>query len=115
MEAIKFLKESIRMCASYLNNCSACDMSGKTCDIYSPQCNLEEYVAVVEKWSKEHPHKTRQSEFMKQFPNVEYDAREGLIELCPKRLDTTFEPEKGCMSLSCRDCKSEYWLQEVEE
>lgn len=58
MDAIKFLKEKKRMCDSYIN-CDGCGF-GKV-----PKCNHTEddnpkkAVAIVEKWSKEHPIKTR--------------------------------------------------------
>ena len=64
MDAVKFVKEKSRMCNSM--TCGICPVSqnnsGERC-ICSVLLHdqTEKYVAIVEKWSKEHPEKTRTS------------------------------------------------------
>lgn len=103
MDAVKYLKERNRMCDSYNNMCDGCGF-GKV-----PKCNRteddnpEKAVEIVEKWSKEHPMKTRQSEFLKMFPNA--DIGQGYLNVCPKRIDLNSLTEDECADLRCSDCR----------
>ena len=70
-------------------------------------------VQIVEKWSAEHPRKTRQSVFLEQWPNaiVEYEV----LTICPKVvLGRENWMRKGCGGVLCNDCRREFWMQEVE-
>ena len=83
------------------------------CNILSAD-NVAQSVAVVEKWSEEHPRKTRQSEFLKQWPKAEFDCQ-GVIAIDPCDVDKTMHGEDGnCYNGNCDDCRFEFWLQEVE-
>ena len=67
-----------------------------------------------EKWAKEHPVKTRQSEFLKMFPNVPFSHN--TIDICPSKVDVLQKCPKvtpGTLNM-CVFCKREYWLAEVE-
>lgn len=76
-------------------------------------------VRFVERWSKEHPRKTRQSVFLEQWPTAALD-RHGVSVLCPKQLNCEFscidendtETPKRCKD--CTACRREFWMQEVE-
>lgn len=114
MDAIKFMKEKKRMCESYSACIEACPLkipvyeNGFTCIRYCFD-NPEKAVAIVEKWSAEHPAKTRQSELLKAFPSAEIEN--GIAVACPKSLDQNVE----CgISSSCDECTRNYWLAEVE-
>ena len=114
MDAIKFMKEKKRMCESYSMCTEACllkkpvDESRLTCLGYC-FAHPEEAVEIVEKWSSEHPKKTRQSELLKAFPNAEIEN--GIAVACPKSLDKNVE----CETLSsCVECTRKYWLTEIE-
>lgn len=87
--------------------------------IISPEELDENVVDLVEKWSKENPVKTRQSEFLKMFPNVSIIAN-GTLRICPKSLDK----DRGCFYqfnndgtkfVDCLGCRNQYWLEEVDE
>ena len=112
MDAVKYLKEKERMCHSYNNMCDGCGF-GKV-----PKCNRteednpEKAVDIVERWSAEHPMKTRQSEFLKMFPNA--DIGQGYLNVCPKRIDLNSLTEDECADLRCSDCRKKYWLAEAE-
>lgn len=90
-------------------------------DYYGEELNIAHIepislVSQVEQWAKEHPIKTRQSEFLKMFPNVILNDK-GQPSLCAKLLDTTYHRVGGC-SLdvdTCQRCMDNFWGQEVEE
>lgn len=72
----------------------------------------EEVVAEVEEWAKEHPIKTRQSEFLKMFPGAEVCKTDGCLTLNPC---TVYEKmRKECAGKLCSECRREFWLTEVE-
>ena len=115
MDAVKFLKEYNRMCKSYRHDCGECGIDkmrngdGCTSIIHA---HPEEAVSIVEKWSAENPAKTRQSEFLKMFPNAKLDYN-GIIMICPVNIEQHKEAE-FCHGTFCADCRKNYWLEEVE-
>lgn len=75
-------------------------------------------VDLVEKWAKENPAKTRQSEFLKMFPNASVIAN-GTLGICPKSLDK----DRNCFYstnygnrkiVDCFGCRNQFWLEEIE-
>lgn len=68
-------------------------------------------VKFVERWDAEHPVKTRQSEFLKLFPNAQTDS--GCLNACP--MDVFGNTGIDCNKRTCFECKKEFWLAEVEE
>lgn len=108
MDAVKFLEERARMCG---HGCKNCPTSDDKCDIYTPDCDYESLVKAVEAWAAEHPRKTRQSEFLKQWPNAAI-SEDGLLEICPNDVDTSYDVQT--CARKCEDCRREFWMQEVE-
>ena len=78
--------------------------------ITSDENTPEEIVAETEKWAKEHPVKTRQSEFLKLFPNAQTDS--GCLNACP--MDVFGNTGIDCNKRTCFECKKAFWLAEVE-
>lgn len=77
---------------------------------------VEKAITVLQKWSNEHPLKTRQSELLKMFPNMRClrnERGESYIDFCPKSFDSTLRCRKDG-SGSCPACMKEYWSEEVE-
>lgn len=117
MDASDFVKNYIRMCSG-VGDCEQCPC-GETnfCtappDLRSPE-GAEEVVHIVEKWSAAHPLKTRQSEFLKMFPNVLLNNK-GQPSFCPRTLDTTYHPVGGCVLDVdlCQKCRDQFWLAEL--
>lgn len=114
MDAVKFLKEKERMCkkTDFCVNCPAYRENNGydvPCDEFMNEYP-KEYVSCVEKWSAEHPVKTRQGEFLKMFPNAQ-TLRNGALVVCPKVID--LECGINC-NRSCIDCRKKYWLESVE-
>lgn len=70
---------------------------------------------IILNWCKEHPVETRQSRFLKMFPNAWLDG-DGIMDLCPKRIDTNYTHKNNqCIDVDCDECKRAYWLAEVDE
>ena len=71
MDAVEFLKVLGKMCDG---NCRKCEFGKKASRAEPCHCwrnaHPEEAVAIVEKWAKEHPVKTRQSVFLEQWPDA---------------------------------------------
>ena len=117
MDALEFLRERRRMCNSY-RNCEGCPLEDGKCVVSdaAPDEHYKRIVAAVEQWSKEHPRKTRQSVFLKQYPNVRLNTN-GIIDISPCRMDSKQHPFNGkdcCKFKSCDACCREFWMQEVE-
>ena len=110
MDALEFIRERNRMCRSFGDGCHDCPAKTKG---YCIAFNGEEAVPIVEKWSAEHPRKTRQDVFLEQWPNVKWSKTEPIIDIRPCIIDQTVRIEYPC-SKDCDDCCREFWLQEVE-
>ena len=123
MDAVEFLEEQYRMCEALRSHCEECGLSytnNKT-DLFCADFikrHPEEAVAIVAKWAKEHPRKTRQSEFLKLFPNARI-APDGCIGgCCPSDLDTEFVcpmQKMGSDYACCPECRRVYWYAEVKD
>lgn len=117
MDAVKFVKEYLRMCTK-VDDCEDCPVY-KTdfCTVPAKersQESAEEIVELVEEWSAAHPRKTRQSVFLEQYPNAKVVDRTDIVYVWPCEIERGMEDVKHCNSLSCDDCRREFWTQEVE-
>ena len=121
MDAMKFLSEAKRMCSN-AGPCSTCDVN-KFCVFtqefpidFGTVDQMQKMVKLVEKWAEEHPCKTRQSEFLKQYPEASI-SKHGVLLVCPCPISASHrDAYGGCATIHrrCDDCRKEYWLQEVE-
>lgn len=73
-------------------------------------------VKFVERWDAARPIKTRQSVFLKMFPNVILNDK-GQPGFCPKLLDTAYQPVgRCCLDVDiCQRCMDNFWGKEVED
>lgn len=121
MDAVRYLEETRRMCRFFLQvACAGCPalIDRQYCMfsdvIVNYRTKTTDAVKIVEEWSKEHPIKTRNSEFLKHYPNARVQE-DGTVELCPKWIDPNFDMGSiKCHRTRCDRCKAEYWMQEVE-
>lgn len=94
MDALKFFKEFKRMCNCYSEEfCAGCPRKAEpNCDeLIMEDDELNKLIADVEKWSKEHPQRTRLQDFREKYPNA---------QICESGL-----PSACCMSLGyCKNC-----------
>ena len=118
MDVVEYIKTLRKLCKSQ-ERCSGCVLYDKEdkCCILNMSEYTEKSVQIVEQWAKDHPVKTRQSEFLKMFPNVAMSH--GVIALRPCRLDTRLDMKKDCLCSDlysdCYECKMAYWLTEVTD
>ena len=121
MDAVKFLREKVRMCNEN-STCNQCELYKSEIDCTGISCKkwMEEYpedaVAFVEKWAAEHPIKTRQSVFLEQYPEAEL-SQDGILTICPSEVSAAYRGKKGRCKLSyakCADCRRKFWSAEVE-
>lgn len=110
MNALEFVRERNRMCRSFIGRCDDCPADKiNCCDTFDWN---EEIVSIVDKWSKENPRKTRQSEFLKLFPEANVDG-DGCLTLNPCQFYQNMYSE--CDNrYKCAECRSKFWNQEVE-
>lgn len=120
MDALKFIEERNRMCDYYTKEdgaegCADCPECDSACNVV--RFVTPEYIADVEKWSQEHPRKTRQSEFLKMFPTARLDY-DGVLVVCPADIDVSKrDADDGeCVDSlgGCENCCREFWMQEVD-
>ena len=113
MDAVEFAKTVNRLCKN--RHCNGCPVAKEgRCmvgfDDYSVK-NIEKTISKVEQWAKEHPVKTRQSEFLKMFPNA--DLCRDVINILPCSVEK--EMSKCCSDKKCEECRKDYWLTEVTD
>lgn len=122
MDAVEFLKAKNRICKSrdkYSDYCWSCPIGngsgGCQAGAFGNQRVTEtELVQIVENWSKEHPIKTRQSEFLKLFPDAKLDNN-GIVLIMPCHIEGRLRSSEMCEKMtSCPECRKAYWGEEVE-
>ena len=120
MDALKFIEERNRMCDYYTKKdgtggCADCPECDSACNVV--RYVTPEYIADVEKWSREHPRKTRQNMFLSLFPTGQLDES-GILAVCPASVDVKQrDPDgTGCGNVykDCAPCRREFWMQEAE-
>lgn len=78
MDAVEFLKERNRLCNSFRYNCLNCP--AYNC---ANSEHFEETVALIEKWSKEHPIITNEMKFEEVFGEIP----QTLVQVSPADAD----------------------------
>ena len=74
-EKAKLIKDYARMCDKKRGiDCDVCELNKNkkysSCELFMMK-EPEKAVEIIEKWSDEHPIKTRQDMIIKEFPNIE--------------------------------------------
>ena len=114
MDVVEYVKQRERMC-NYYANCDECPAGNyEGCSSLNGILKL---VPIVEQWAKEHPVKTRQSEFLKQYPDAEI-GNDGYPSIAPCQLYAGLihsESQKDCEDREeCGKCHRDFWLKEIE-
>jgi len=128
MEAIKFCEEAQRYCNAVMKEFGDDDCCCY-CEIYSCCANggtaigdivIAEYKSAIDfikKWGMDNPIKTRQSEFLKLFPNATI-MQVGCLSIAPCSMDKKLYRVNctNCKYLNCSGTcnKSKYWSEEIE-
>ena len=126
MDAVTYIKEYKRMCEYFDSKenparaCEGCPLEWlpNGCHMIEIADNAEKCVAAVEQWSKEHPVKTRQSEFLKMWPGAEI-GDDGLPNVAPCQLYVGLvhgESKEECENRGlCVECRRDFWLAEIKD
>ena len=113
MDAVEYLKTLQRMCNAKCRKCEFGEVYRVNGGCSTWQKNHpEEAVAIVEQWAKEHPAKTRQSEFLKHYTGARISVH-GCLNACP--MDVFSDADINCNAQFCVECKKAFWLAEVED
>ena len=118
MDAVKYFKEKKRMLEALGGckgeNCNNCPFSSfkngsDLACLDFQKCYLEEAVAIVEKWSQEHPQKTMLHDFLEKHPKANLN-NDGIPKgVCPYSLG--YEEEQAWCDGRCAKC----WNRPLEE
>lgn len=69
----------------------------------------EKAIAIVQKWSDEHPRETYLSEFLKNYPNAQLKDDGTPVGICPHHLGLI--NKEDCKNRNCVEC----WNQPIED
>ena len=107
MDAVECMKAVTRMLKSGTIDCAIQKYISA-----QKKNDYEGMVEAAEKWAAEHPIKTRQSEFLKHYPDARILAH-GCLNVCP--MNVFSDTDINCNAQPCIECKKAFWLAEVEE
>ena len=120
MDAVRYLKERMRMCHSFGNtSCGGCPIYAErgilTCTQFQ---NIfpKQIVEIVKKWSAEQPKKTLLQDFLEKYPKAEL-IHNKFPEICPYSLgyaensQCVLDTEERFCSEECEEC----WNRPLEE
>lgn len=109
MDAVEFIKAIKQMLSAGANNSTV----QKYISAYKKN-DCEGMVKAAEQWAAEHPIKTRQSEFLKMFPDAPIYPDTGLVRVSPCQVDRALCG--NCPTgINCIECRKKFWLAEVED
>lgn len=121
MDAVEFFKTVNRLCEN--QSCMECPVCKEGVCMVMNMVRLdgglvesiEETVSKVEQWAKDHPIKTRQSEFLKIFPNAPINRSDGILCIDPCAIDCTQKDNKKYCNMTCTASRKDYWNEEVTD
>lgn len=111
MNAVKMLKEKSRLTQNCKIYCTTCRLGpryngwDKNCTEFQQEYP-EEYVKMIERWSKDCPKQTYLSKLLEVFPNTELSDDGTPLDICPSDL--------GLKDLICSEKCINCWNQELE-
>lgn len=111
MDALEFIKAIKQMLSAGASNSTV----QKYISAYKKN-DCEGMVKAAEQWAAEHPVKTRQSEFLKQWPEAKL-KQNGVITICPLEVSAAYREKDGSCAIrsgSCAECRRKFWSAEVE-
>lgn len=107
MNILEFMNESARLCNS-MERCAECPLLGHCVfdkDAAADNARVKKVIEIVEKWSKEHPRKTRWQLLCEQYPSIEESIKKCL---CCRKFGYNCPM---CGTIDCEQC----WNLPIEE
>ena len=101
MDAVKFIYEARRRYKE----------TGQAPSVLLNWLTPESIVKELEEWCKAHQSKTRQTEFLKEWPDTNFDGN-GVIAIEPCELSKEYR-DICCDNMDCAECRKAFWSQEV--
>ena len=120
-KTLDFFHERNRMCNSYVECLDGCPLEGKFC--YSTkhltQEHIQEHIDIVQKWSDEHPEKTREEVFLEIFPKLKA-LKDKVVNFDSNCLPCFYEligkcEGDYCGEKTCSECWQESYNGEFEK
>lgn len=119
MDAVEYIKEFNRMCKSHVG-CEYCGIKKYIKDRLGEEHSVpckdfrvaypERTIAIVEKWSKEHPIVANAMKFEEVF-GVKFP-----IDCCPENFPTYKDVAKEeCGNYTCEECENKFWNEPYEK
>ena len=107
MDILEFMNESARLCNA-MKLCAECPLLGHCAfdkDTAADNARVKKAIEIVEKWSKEHPVKTRWQLLCEQYPSIEESIKKCL---CCRKFGYDCPM---CGTIDCEQC----WDLQAEE
>lgn len=119
MDAVKYLKDRVRMCNSYKGNCNKCKLSKKNNGTNEFCSNFikvypEKDVEIVKQWSKSHPRKTILDDFREKYPDAPL-INDTYPLICPYDLGYKEIIRTTRKCLNCPNEQMKCWKTPLEE
>lgn len=111
-KTLDYAHERNRMCDPV--DCGNCKLRGVRESCFQAYLITQEYIDIVQKWSDEHPEKTRKEAFREIFPHIRiFDPQ----RICFKNLiGFDFSSiEMKCAEIGCVDCWNQPYNGEFEK
>lgn len=105
---IDWLYEDDGETSADMRGCNSCRYSDKTSD-ENPCIECSRFYSDMFEYK---PKKTRQSEFLKMYPNARLNSK-GVLDIRPCNIDTSYSTDH-CYFACGDECQNAYWSQEVE-
>lgn len=114
-----YLAEKKRM--TKITNTGVCEIKCKNCPLSQKNNGKgrlcvdyelhypEKAIAIMQKWSDEHPQKTFLTEFLKNYPNAQLKDDETPVGICPHHLGLI--NKENCKNRNCVEC----WNQPIQD
>lgn len=115
MDAFQYEIYRAQLCTLYNGLCAACPLNSDGKSLGCALCNYDT-IEVVErtqkliKWAEKCP-RTRQAVLERYFANI--PLKNGIVNICPKKLDKSYKAKCVRDGKSCEQCKKDYWLEGI--
>lgn len=112
-KTLDYVHEKKRMCSSFKACFLGCPLDGEDC--VAVNCVRQYFIDTIQKWSDEHPEKTRKEAFFEMFPNAAGKGIDkGIPVICYQHLVNN--DKDFCQDdYKCRVCWNKPYNGEFEE